>query len=408
MARARWCAARLALLSLLLFSLPPPAAAQEIRYEYDPLGRLVLVVSPEGVARYEYDAVGNILRITTRRYADVSGPVAILALNPTRGAPGTSVEILGRGFSPTAASNQVTFNGAPASVTSATERSLLVDVPDGATTGPVRVATTLGSATSEDVFVVLLPFAVVPAEAEVAFRGGLELQALVGGTPAAAVTWSVNGVIGGNDQYGRITPGGVYTAPQTVAQTVDIAAALAEPTRVAHALVHVVAPSGLFAAPWVTVGPALPPPTANPLAALVSVGSPPPPLGADPLPSAPIGVAPADSLRAMPLAVPGLAVARRPVVTGVIPTAATRGTTVLVTLTGAGLEGLTGLAVLKAGAADPDTSVSELAADPSGTQATATLFIAGTAAPGSRILQVIVGSDRSTVLGTGRNVLTVQ
>ena len=73
---------------LVLLALSP-AAAQQITYEYDPLGRLLLVSSPEGVARYEYDAVGNILRIVTRRSSDVSGPVAILLMNPAQGPVGT-------------------------------------------------------------------------------------------------------------------------------------------------------------------------------------------------------------------------------------------------------------------------------------------------------------------------------
>ena len=42
---------------LVLFGLSPPALAQQITYEYDALGRLFLMTSPEGAAQWEYDAV---------------------------------------------------------------------------------------------------------------------------------------------------------------------------------------------------------------------------------------------------------------------------------------------------------------------------------------------------------------
>ena len=104
------------LLLVIPLSLPPPALSQ-VTYEYDALGRLIVVGTPEGVAIYEYDAVGNILRITTRRHADVSGPVAILGMNPARGAPGAAVTLYGRGFGATPADNQLVFNDTPAQVT---------------------------------------------------------------------------------------------------------------------------------------------------------------------------------------------------------------------------------------------------------------------------------------------------
>ncbi len=130
---------------LILFGLSPPTTAQQIAYEYDALGRLILVSTPEGIAQYEYDAVGNILRITTRRYADVSGPVAILGMSPTQGTSGTSVQLFGRGFGPTPADNQLAFNGTPATVTAASAGSLTVTVPAGATNGLVSVTAPQGS-----------------------------------------------------------------------------------------------------------------------------------------------------------------------------------------------------------------------------------------------------------------------
>ncbi|MCI0370958.1 MAG: RHS repeat protein, partial [candidate division NC10 bacterium] len=57
-------------------------SAQEIRYLYDDLGRLVGVVDPQGnAAEYVYDAVGNILQI--KRFNVVPGAaVAITLVTP--------------------------------------------------------------------------------------------------------------------------------------------------------------------------------------------------------------------------------------------------------------------------------------------------------------------------------------
>ena len=64
-------------------------SAQEIRYLYDDLNRLVGVIDQQGnAATYEYDAVGNILRITRRNVADVPGPVAIILLSSNHGPAG--------------------------------------------------------------------------------------------------------------------------------------------------------------------------------------------------------------------------------------------------------------------------------------------------------------------------------
>ncbi|MGH7274362.1 MAG: RHS repeat domain-containing protein, partial [Nitrospiria bacterium] len=65
----------------LLIYLPLTALAQEIRYLYDDLNRLIAVIDQQGrTAIYEYDAVGNILTI---RRVDATGPVAITLVNPT-------------------------------------------------------------------------------------------------------------------------------------------------------------------------------------------------------------------------------------------------------------------------------------------------------------------------------------
>lgn len=133
------------------FFLSPPAQA-DVSYTYDDLGRIKTVHSASGeVAEYVYDSVGNILQV--RRVG--SGQLAVTGFDPVSGAVGASVTIDGSGFSATAASNTVRFNGVTATVTSASSTSLTTTVPAGATTGPVSVTVGANTATS------LSPFTVV-------------------------------------------------------------------------------------------------------------------------------------------------------------------------------------------------------------------------------------------------------
>src|SRR6266852_8069323 len=69
--------------------------------------------------------------------------------------------------------------------------------------------------------------------------------ASVTGTSQSAVDWSVNGVPGGNNTVGTITPSGLYTAPANVPNppTVSVTAALhADPTRSGSASVTIRSP----------------------------------------------------------------------------------------------------------------------------------------------------------------------
>lgn len=58
---------------------------------------------------------------------------------PDSALPGATVTITGENFSATAAENLVSFNGVAATVVSATETTLVVTVPEGATAGPIAV-----------------------------------------------------------------------------------------------------------------------------------------------------------------------------------------------------------------------------------------------------------------------------
>lgn len=82
---------------------------------------------------------------------------AITSFAPTSGNPNDTVVITGRNFEPTAALNQVDFNGAPATVTLATATELTVRVPTSATSGVIRVRTRSGSAQSSTTFTLIRP-----------------------------------------------------------------------------------------------------------------------------------------------------------------------------------------------------------------------------------------------------------
>jgi streptogramin lyase len=66
--------------------------------------------------------------------------LGISKMTPDNGLAGTTVTITGTGFSANATDNKVYFNGVLAVIKSATESQLVLDAPQGLTTGNVRVA----------------------------------------------------------------------------------------------------------------------------------------------------------------------------------------------------------------------------------------------------------------------------
>lgn len=105
-------------------------------FVYDDLDRLVAVVDPASdTTRYAYDAAGNVTSVSHQS----SSQVSVLQLTPGSGPAGSSVPIHGTAFSALASQNTVQFNGATATVTSASNTQLVATVPVGATTGPVSV-----------------------------------------------------------------------------------------------------------------------------------------------------------------------------------------------------------------------------------------------------------------------------
>jgi YD repeat-containing protein len=131
------------------------ARGGDVKYVYDELGRLVQVIDATNgnTAIYKYDAVGNLLSITTGSSTPGSS-VSISQISPDSGPVGTQVTISGSGFSATATLDSVSFNGAAASISSASANTIVAVVPAGATTGPVIVTSPNGPATAPEPFTV--------------------------------------------------------------------------------------------------------------------------------------------------------------------------------------------------------------------------------------------------------------
>lgn len=133
----------------ITFTVSPESST--IAYVYDELGRLVAETdSSMGTAVFNYDAVGNLLSIARQS----STTVSVLEFSPNSGPVGSTVTIMGTGFSTIAAQNTVKFNGVAAAVQLATSTQVVVKVPANATTGSIAVSTPAGSATSASPFTV--------------------------------------------------------------------------------------------------------------------------------------------------------------------------------------------------------------------------------------------------------------
>lgn len=86
--------------------------------------------------------------------ADFKVVPTIANFAPGGAAEGEAITVTGTGFDPTAGNNTISINGIPAMVTAATNTTLTVTVPVGATTGKITATTTGGTAQSTQNFIV--------------------------------------------------------------------------------------------------------------------------------------------------------------------------------------------------------------------------------------------------------------
>jgi RHS repeat-associated protein len=84
----------------------------------------------------------------------IAPQITITSFTPTSGPAGSAVTINGTAFDPVGGNNTVRFNGEPAVIVNAAATVLNVIVPLKATTGPISVANTRGTATSATPFTV--------------------------------------------------------------------------------------------------------------------------------------------------------------------------------------------------------------------------------------------------------------
>jgi YD repeat-containing protein len=135
------CTAVLAGIAVLAIGV---TAYADITYVYDAASRLNYVIDGSGnVIQYVYDSDGNITQVNTTHPSGVS----IYQLSPSSGPVGTTVTVYGVGFVPGPSNDSVSFNGTPGTITVASATKLVTTVPANATTGPVSVTNSLGSAT---------------------------------------------------------------------------------------------------------------------------------------------------------------------------------------------------------------------------------------------------------------------
>jgi len=86
--------------------------------------------------------------------SDVAPVPVITGFSPTTGPTQSSVLITGHNFSSTPNQNEVRFNGALGNVTTSTNTSITVKVPDNATTGIISVTISGQSGLSTDPFTI--------------------------------------------------------------------------------------------------------------------------------------------------------------------------------------------------------------------------------------------------------------
>ena len=399
-------------LSLCVVSLVGAASAQPpaVQYAYDELGQLVAVVDQDGnAAIYVYDAVGNILSIQRVDAASLPGRVAITAVVPGKGKIGTLVSILGKGFGASGGQNAVSFNGIVATVAQASATRITTTVPSGATSGPITVATPLGSATSPRPFRIVGTLAVTPVTVTLGVGGTQQFVATDGGVETTNVMWTVDGIVGGDPGVGTVSGQGLYTAPTTTVsmRTVTVTAISKDDVTViatATVMLQPPLPAFLAAAP---VGVQVTDPQLRVVVAPgVGIQRAPDGTGLT-IVAAAIGVSPPVSNAFSGIS--QVSVSLEPLITSVFPAAAVRGSaSFTLTLTGSGLAGLISIEFLLNNAPDTSIAVINLTAPADGTQATAVISISSTAALGPRVVRVRAPAGTTTSVGAGGNVFTVQ
>lgn len=406
-------------------------------YVYDANGRLHAVISPAGEAVvYDYDAAGNITSI--HRLA--ASALAILAFSPQDGLPGDQVTFIGVGFG--GGVNDVSFNGASATIVSVTSSKVVAIVPPGATTGPVTITTPTGSVATATPFTIA-GLRITPATATVKFGQTVQFTSeVLPATLDQTVEWSVEGIVGGNASVGTISTTGLYTAPNTRFSSLTIrAVSVADTTRFNEAHVTVNDPADIqsvFAAAVsvqrgenvnvsalalpvaVQYGAsgALQSALAKPVAVQFGLSDPRAAF------AAPVAVQRGTTTEAAAFASPvavqfndlftwnfstAVSATQGPYIQSISPGSLTRGTSTSVTVNGTGLTGATALRFITAsGSIDTSITVSNVTVSPDGSSLTATITVSAGSAVGSRLVIIATPNGDSIGVDVVVNKINVQ
>jgi YD repeat-containing protein len=367
------------------------------RYVYDENGRLIAVIAPTGEAAvYEYDPAGNITAI--RRLG--ANAFELLSFAPTSGTEGDRVSLYGVGIG--VGASAVRFNGVAAQIVEATPTRVIVTVPNGATTGPITLTATRGTATTKTPFTVR-GIALMPLAATLIEQEPLQFTATAATVSGdQRIVWSVNNIAGGNATVGAISATGLYVAPRLSAnvQTADYtvrAMSVEEPELFREATVTVRNRSGLrtILAGGVSVD--------VPITSAITGRS----AAYSPGVSVSVPVTGAITSRTSAYSA-GVSVAViLPAITAVSPKTLARGATVSLTITGTSLTGVNALRFFKMdGTLDTAITVTNLSVA-SATMLTATVSVSGTAATGRKLIVVATPTLPSIPLDTASTTLEV-
>lgn len=399
-----------------------------VSYIYDALGRLVATVGPTDTTIYAYDAVGNVLSISRQP----SSQLSIISVVPNRGSVGQLVTIYGTGFSATPSANNVQFNNVSATVLSSTSTRIITTVPSLGVTGQIQIAVTTSQGT------VTAPFTVLPgtsaptiqvAPSSISILPGEKVQfvaSITGLSGDQSLTWSVNGVNGGNSDFGTISATGFYSSPTRPSSIFAIrATSVANPSVFGQAQVAILNPALAEVLISGSVSVFRPAPIESSITSaavavrrtaadsVMSAGAPlsvrrlSPTENAAPVASA-VSIRRNDALTSASTTSASVSLTTGATVQSVTPSSAAKNTNLTLTLTGVNFTGATALSFLTTGGAvDSAISASNLNVNAEGTSLTATITISSGAATGERVVVVVTPAGHSLAVNVGPNIIEI-